>query len=1186
MWLYVIIIAIILGMYFFNDYSPNRNITWTEFQDLAEKGQVDSILVYSNKNEARAFVNDSVAKAHGIQLDSKMSEKSKPYLGFNIPSTEQFEDYIGGLRKVSLFNGTCKYETANDYSYWIWGFGPILLLILFWIFMTRRMGGGAGGGIFNVGKSKAKEFNNKDNKEVTFKDVAGMEREKKEVMEIVDFLKNPKRYTSLGGTIPKGVLLVGPPGTGKTLIAKAVAGEANVPFLSMSGSDFVEMFVGVGASRVRDTFKRAKEKAPCIIFIDEIDAIGRVRSRKHDFGGNDERESTLNQLLTEMDGFDLNSGIIVIAATNRADVLDKALLRSGRFDRQIYIGVPNVKDREQIFKLHLSKIKYDGSVNIEDLALRTSGMSGADIANICNEAVLLSARRNKVAVQHSDFLEAIDRVNNILDKPSRMTKPVTFDNVAGMNKPKNALKEIIDYLNDPDRFTRLGGKIPRGVLLVGPSGSGKTLLAKAVAGEGHVPFFSVSAAEFQGEYMGSGVSRVKELFDDAKQKAPCIIFIDELDAIGDREIRGNSEREITLNQLLAEMDGYSTNDGVIILAATNRIDSVDKALLRPGRFDRKIYVGFPSEQDRVEIFNLYLNKIATDNNVDAEELAKLSSGFSGVEIAKTCNEAALSAAGKGQDAVTQDDLKEAIIVTRKGLENKNSVIGTITFDDVAGMEETKQEVTEIVEFLRNPQKIGALGGRSPRGALLVGPPGTGKTMLARAVAGEANVPFISCSGSEFEEVFVGLGASRVRSLFQEARDKAPCVIFIDEIDAMGRARNNYHTGSTDQTLNQLLTEMDGFDNETGVMVLAATNREDILDPALTRPGRFDRKVHFNLPSMFEREAIFNVHLKKITLDPSVDVNALARQTPGFSGADIANLCNEAAINATRLGRESVITEDFLEAFDKVTMGVERKALIITQKEKFETAVHEAGHATVSWHVENSEPLVKISIVPRGRALGVNLHSNEERIGRTKQAFLDEICTFMGGRAAEEVFLGFVGTGALNDMQQATNLARSMVLYYGMSDKLPNISYYDPQRQMGERPYSEAQARIIDEEIKRIVNEQYQRAKSLMVKYADQHKQIVDELMEKEVIYNADVERIFGKRPWTFRSEEVQRIYEERRAKAIAEAEAKKREEALANAAKQQEDQTEQDGVSNGEQNVDEPSQLDETPPEFNPENIE
>ncbi|MBR5103024.1 MAG: AAA family ATPase, partial [Muribaculaceae bacterium] len=441
--------ALIFGaliFFYYTQESPtsSREVSWTEFEQYVRLGSKDTvgiekIVVNTKKNEIEGYLSDylAVKTIPGF----KPSKNHKARIVANIPSADKVEDKVEEWKEDGVFTGNVEYESSSsDFMTLLWSFGPIILLIFFWFWIMRRMGSGGrgGGGVFNVGKSKAKVYDKKDKnaKNVTFDDVAGLDKEKQELSEIVDYLKNPDRYTDLGGNIPKGVLLVGPPGTGKTLLARAVAGEANVPFMSMSGSDFVEMFVGVGASRVRDTFKQAKEKAPCIIFIDEIDAIGRARSRKFDFGSNDERENTLNQLLTEMDGFGANSGVIVMGATNRADVLDKALLRAGRFNRQVYIGNPSLKDREAIFRVHLKKIKIDGSVDIADLAERTSGMSGADIADICNEAALLAARHKKKAAQQQEFIEAIDKIDRILDKPTRMDKPVTFNDVAGMHRPK------------------------------------------------------------------------------------------------------------------------------------------------------------------------------------------------------------------------------------------------------------------------------------------------------------------------------------------------------------------------------------------------------------------------------------------------------------------------------------------------------------------------------------------------------------------------------------------------------------------------------------------------------------------------------------------------------------------------------------------------------------------------------
>ncbi len=420
MWMYAIIMTVILGIYFTNDVGTSKDVSWTKLKEYVQSGGVDSLVVYSNKMEVKAFPNDSLANA--IFKGAKRAPHSSTFITAQIPSNEKFDDYIDALNESGAYRGPVKYETASDISSWIWGFGPILLLILFWFWMTRRMAGGAsgGGGIFSVGKSKAKLFDKNDKTKVTFADVAGLAEAKTEVAEIVDFLKNPQRYTNLGGKIPKGALLVGPPGTGKTLLAKAVAGEADVPFFSLSGSDFVEMFVGVGASRVRDLFKQAKDKAPCIIFIDEIDAVGRARGKNPNMGGNDERESTLNQLLTEMDGFGTNSGIIILAATNRVDILDKALLRAGRFDRQIYVDLPELNDRKEIFQVHLRGVKTDGSVDLDMLSRQTPGFSGADIANVCNEAALIAARNNKVAVQKQDFNNAIDRIIGGLEKRSKV----------------------------------------------------------------------------------------------------------------------------------------------------------------------------------------------------------------------------------------------------------------------------------------------------------------------------------------------------------------------------------------------------------------------------------------------------------------------------------------------------------------------------------------------------------------------------------------------------------------------------------------------------------------------------------------------------------------------------------------------------------------------------------------------
>ena len=459
--------------------------------------------------------------------------------------------------------------------------------------------------------------------------------------------------------------------------------------------------------------------------------------------------------------------------------------------------------------------------------------------------------------------------------------------------------------------------------------------------------------------------------------------------------------------------------------------------------------------------------------------------------------------------------------------DKNNPQHKITFADVAGLEGAKQEVEEIVHFLKNPKKYTVLGGKIPKGALLVGPPGTGKTLLAKAVAGEADVPFFSMSGSDFVEMFVGVGASRVRDLFQQAKAKAPCIVFIDEIDAIGRARgkNINHNGNDERenTLNQLLTEMDGFGSNSGVIILAATNRAEILDKALLRAGRFDRQIQVELPDVHERKAIFNVHLKPLKLDETVDVEFLARQTPGFSGADIANVCNEAALIAARKEHTAVGRQDFLDAVDRIVGGLEKKSKIITAEEKKNIAYHEAGHATISWHLQYADPLVKVTIVPRGQALGAAWYLPEERQLTSEQHILDKICALLGGRAAEEIFFGILDTGALSDLEQATRRAYAMVTYFGMSDKLKNISYYDStgQSEFGfSKPYSEATAQLIDREVQRIIDEQYERAKQILLQYKDGHNEVAQILIDKEVLFAEDLEKVFGKRQWASRAEEI------------------------------------------------------------------
>ena len=531
--------------------------------------------------------------------------------------------------------------------------------------------------------------------------------------------------------------------------------------------------------------------------------------------------------------------------------------------------------------------------------------------------------------------------------------------------------------------------------------------------------------------------------------------------------------------------------------------------------------------------NQYLNEVRSEYKLDFEVVYKESSNtflqilinfgpfllliFVWIFLMRRMSAGPGGGAGGGVFNVGKSQAK----LFDKGSQNK------VTFKDVAGLSEAKQEVEEIVSFLKNPAKYTELGGKIPKGALLVGPPGTGKTLLAKVVAGEADVPFFSMSGSDFVEMFVGVGASRVRDLFRQAKEKAPCIVFIDEIDAVGRARGkNPNMGSNDErenTLNQLLTEMDGFGSNSGVIILAATNRADILDKALMRAGRFDRQISVDLPDINERQEIFEVHLRPLKLNKDINSEFLAKQTPGFSGADIANVCNEAALIAARKDKKEIEKQDFLDAVDRIVGGLEKKNKIMTLAEKKSIAIHEAGHATLSWMLEHAHPLIKVTIVPRGKALGAAWYLPEERQLTTKEQMLDEICSLLGGRAAEELFLGTVCTGALNDLERVSKQAYAIVSYYGMSDKLSNVSYYDSTGSSDysfKQPYSEQTAELIDKEVKTLIDEQYERAKKILSEQAEGHNKLADLLVEREVIFADDLEQIFGKRAWTSRTEEL------------------------------------------------------------------
>ncbi|MCL5436381.1 MAG: ATP-dependent zinc metalloprotease FtsH [Candidatus Dependentiae bacterium] len=706
---------------------------------------------------------------------------------------------------------------------------------------------------------------------------------------------------------------------------------------------------------------------------------------------------------------------------------------------------------------------------------------------------------------------------------------VSFTDVAGADEAKDELRDVIDFLKNPSKYRKIGAQLPRGVLLVGEPGNGKTMLAKAVAGEANCPFFSITGSDFIEIFVGVGAARIRDLFARARKHAPCIVFIDEIDAIGRRRGSGlgggHDEREQALNQLLTEMDGFASSDApIVVLAATNMPGVLDRALLRPGRFDRRVTVPFPDEQARAQLIEIHAKKIRIDPSVDREKIVKESAGFTFADLANCMNQAAINASKQGRDIVLQEDFDVAfrkVMESQKASRSEHNTSGAeegtarvympsqvkVRFSDVAGVEEAKEELWDFIDYLKNPERYKKIGAKLTRGVLLVGDPGNGKTMLARAVAGEAGRPFFSASGSEFIEKYVGVGAARVRDLFAQARRQAPSIIFIDEIDAIGAQRDGFGAHSEHaQTLNQLLTEMDGFEAEgPSVIVLAATNRPEMLDKALTRAGRFDRQVDVPYPDVKSRKAILEVHVRNVKLAPDIDLEKIARGTSGFSGADIANLINEAAMDAVRNGREALTLADFEEARDKILMGKRSKSMVQTAEDLKATAYHEAGHALMTLlQPDTTDPLHKVTIAPRGRALGYSASLPErDKYAQSKEELLARIITMLGGRAGEEIGVGRQFTGVTSDLQRASHIARNMVTSFGMSPELGLVAY--PQGRAGVE-YSQQTAAKIDEEVSQLMTRCYNKAVELLKTNRDKLEKLAQALLEKETL---DAEEIYA-----------------------------------------------------------------------------
>ncbi|MCA1571828.1 MAG: AAA family ATPase [Chloroflexi bacterium] len=1131
--LLVLVVAYLGVLELSRPHVSGDSLRFDTFVDLAERGRI---------KDAKILDVDSYLVGTYEAADETVRVYNAPYLK---DTRQRLVDILLENRIPTTIDQQTGKRVANLASTLL----PGLFLIVLFVYMilsSRR-----GTGLFAITSGARKMGKNEGR--ATFADVAGHDSAIAELSEIKQFLSNPKRFTELGAVVPKGVLLYGPPGCGKTLLVRALATEAGASFYSISGSDFVELYVGVGASRVRDLFRQARQDAPAIVFIDELDAVGRARGASGLAGANTEQEQALNQILAEMDGFEPSAGVVVIGATNRPDVLDQALLRPGRFDRAIGLERPDENARLAILTVHARSKRLGGDVDLASIARRAIGLTGADLATVMNESALLSARTGHPTISQNDIDVALKRV---LDTPERQRRlalrattsigrrsseneRVTFADVAGQEEAVAELTEIKQFLVEPGRYKAVGANVPKGVLLFGPPGCGKTLLARALAGECNAAFFSVSASEFVEVFVGSAAPRVRDLFADARSRPPAIIFIDELDAIGrsrtagDANLQSHSEHGQALAQLLSEMDGFTPSDGVIVLAATNRPDVLDPALLRPGRFDRAIALALPDEEARLAILSIHAAKgRRLGPDVDLAAVGRRAIGLTGADLASLINEGALLAARAGRSVISGDDIGQALerilltperqrrlslrsrsIGKRSGLEKR------VTFADLAGMDDAIEELAEVRDYLAQPRRFAEMGARPPRGILLVGPPGCGKTLLARAVAGEANAAFLSVAGSEFVQVFVGEGAGRVRDLFAEARAMAPAIVFVDEIDAVGARRASGLKSSggreVDQTLNQILTELDGFDPNSGVIVIAATNRPDILDPALVRPGRIDRRVEILPPDRAGRRAILDLHARGKRLAHDVHLDVVAGLCPGFSGADLANVMNEAALLATRRQLPAIPMALLEEAVDRATIGLASRGHVMTESERRVVAVHEAGHAVAALVLPETSPPHKLTIVPRSRSLGhVQVLDPRDRIMASSSTLKDSMTVLLAGKAAEELAFGESGTGSADDLEKVTEIARQMVCELGMSPALGPVSYRDGHGENGtpRRPYSEESARLIDAEVRRLVDEAYKRARGVFVEYETTLAQVARALLEWETLTAQQLQMIVASSP--------------------------------------------------------------------------